>query len=323
MYLVPQSTFHLGTDQLKQMNIAILNMFKQIIKKRKLNINFYFDQLITTQYFNQVFDKSFDKVIFAVGRYGTDLMSMFTNNSSVVQSSNKVDIGIRFQLLSNNTNIAMLDETLYQWKIKYKTSNNMFVRTFCHNPKGYVVTQKVSVLGDTISIVNGHAKKNLKSNNTNFSILVTQQFTQPFKDSVLYGKIISQQANLLAGSSDRVILQTVGDFIKKKRTKKLFRVRPTLSEAKYVLGDLTYALPARTYQAIVQFLNQLSKVIPQILNDDNLIYGVQTKFYGMKMINSNKYSFIGDCSGRSRSIIAASCSGYLLSKKNNIQKLFV
>ena len=288
LYLVPQHTTHLGTDQLRYTNDKILNLFTNIIKDNNLNITFTFNKKITTDQIKTL-QQNYDKVIFAVGRYGTSLLNSFKTQPQYVLTNNKVDIGIRFQLPSNLQNIDMLNQQLYEWKVKYKTDNNMFVRTFCHNPNGFVVVQNVDVLNDKIAIVNGHAKSNIKSKNTNFAILVTQQFTEPFNDSVLYGKIISQQANLLAGSNQKVILQTLGDFIKKKRTKKLFRVLPTLQKQKYILGDLTHVLPARTYQAILQFINKLSIIVPQISNYDNLIYGVQTKFYGMKMKNSQKF----------------------------------
>lgn len=317
MYLVPQSVFHLGTDQLQQVNQKILLQFKQLASRKELKIDFKFDVSIDNNMLqNDIIHENFDIIIFAVGRYGTSLMNTFKSgyidNQKIIESSNTVDIGIRFELSSMHKNIHELDTALYEWKIKYKTKNNMFVRTFCHNPMGYVVTQNVNVLGEQVAIANGHSRKDSKSTNTNFAILVTQKFTEPFDNSVLYGKIISQQANLLAGSNDKVILQTLGDFLNKKRTKHLFRVQPTLSKDKYVLGDLTYALPARTYEAIVEFLLQLGQVIPEILIDDNLLYGIEAKFYSMKMINTKKYKFIGDCSGRSRSIISAACMGYNL-----------
>ena len=316
MQLVQQRTFHLGTDQLKQVNSKILLNFEKKIFG-EYHIKFHFGQKITENDLSWLTEK-YDTVIFAVGRYGTNLINSviktYRGNDNIVQSNNKVDIGVRFELPSSIPSIKRLDEALYEWKIKYKTRNNMIVRTFCHNPKGFVVTQNLDILGQKIAIVNGHSKKSEVSDNTNFAILVTQEFTRPFNDSVLYGKIISQQANLLAGSDERVILQTLGDFMNKKRSKHLFRVKPTLDKSKYVLGDLTYALPAKIYQALIEFITQLSYVIPEVSYPDNLLYGVETKFYGTKMNNTSQYKFIGDCSGRSRSIIAAASTGYLLSK---------
>jgi uncharacterized FAD-dependent dehydrogenase len=127
----------------------------------------------------------------------------------------------------------------------------------------------------------------------------------------LFGKNIAEQSNLLAGSR-RVIVQTLKDFKNKKRSNSFFRVRPTLPEDKYTLGDLTYVLPAKTYEAIIEFLNKLGTVVPEMVYDDNLLYGVEVKFYGPVMKSNRKMHFIGDCSGRSRSIISAGSMGYML-----------
>lgn len=303
LYVVPQYTYHLGTDQLSDMNKKVINNLKSLFGQ---NLNFKFNTLVTD---DQDFT-DYDYVVYAVGRHGTTLLNQFKTDPVYVESNNKVDLGIRLEVPSNLPDVLALDTDLYEWKIRYKTSNNTLVRTFCHNPNGYVTMQNTNVLGDQIQIVNGHSYSDRKSSNTNLAILATHTFTQPFNDSVLYGKIVSQLANLLAGGN-RVILQTLGDFINKKRTKKLFRVLPTLSPDKYTLGDLSFVFPDKTYNSIVQFIDVLSKNVPSVRMSDNLIYGVQTKFYGMKLNNFGKIAFIGDCSGRSRSIIAATCHGYL------------
>ncbi len=312
LYLVPQYTYHMGTDSLHNLNESF---FKNFIKKYKNHVNFHFNEKISKDKMKDI-QKEYDIIIISVGRYGTDLLNYFKSQYGFIQSNDKIDIGIRFQTKSNFKTISKLDEHFHEWKIKYKTNNNLMVRTFCHNPKGYVVTQNLQVLGDNICIVNGHSFKNKKSQNTNFAILVSQKFTQPFNDSMLYGKIISQQANLLAGSDKKIILQTLGDFKRKKRTKKLFRVTPTLSQDDYILGDLTYAMPAKIYEAIIEFFEKIDKVIPYEINySDNLIYGMQTKFYNTKMNDSEKIKFIGDCSGKTRSIISAASMGYMLAQK--------
>lgn len=314
LYLVPQFTKHLGTDQLKDTNHNIIKYFMNIVDENNYDIKFLFETKVCPTDIPKI-QKQYDIVIFAVGRYGTSLLDYFKQKKQYIQSNNKIDIGIRFQIPTYLKDISNLNSIFYEWKIRYKTKNNLFVRTFCHNPDGFVVTQHVDVLNDNITIVNGHAKKNEKSCNTNFAILVTQQFTEPFNDSVLFGKLISQQANLLAGSNSKVILQTLGDFKNKKRTKKVFRVIPTLHKDSYILGDLSYVFPAKTYDAIIQFINKLGQVVPEINNSDNLLYGVQVKFYNMKMKNSQKFYWIGDCSGKSRSIISAASTGYLLVKQ--------
>lgn len=305
LYMVPQYTYHLGTDQLQNMNRSIINSIKA---NKKYKIKFHFNTRLEPQISLQ---DSYDMVIYAVGRRGTTLLKKFESNPEYIESNNKVDLGIRFELPASLHDIAALDKQRYQWKIQYKTSNNLKVRTFCHNPKGFVTMQNVQVLGDKIQIVNGHSFANRHSENTNFAILVSHQFTEPFEDSILYGKIISQLANLLAGR-DKVILQTLGDFIKNKRTKKLFRVHPTLPAQNYILGDLSYVFPTKTYEALVQFLTVLGQRIPSVLYPDNLLYGVQTKFYSTVFKNTDRVKFIGDCGGKSRSIIAATSSGYRL-----------
>lgn len=310
LYVVPQYIKHLGTDQLQDLNVKLIKYFQSNLKVPYIRFNF--NTKVTPD-----FDLSaYDKVIYAVGRRGTTLLNQFKNDERYIQNNTKVDLGVRFQLSSNFPDIKKLDQELYEWKIKYKTSNNMMVRTFCHNPHGFVSMENVDVLGDQIKIVNGHAFKTKSSNNTNFAILVSHTFTQPFNDSVLFGKSISQMANLLAGG-DKVILQTLGDFMDKKRTKKLFRVIPTLDQSKYILGDLSFVFPTKTHTAILEFLNKLGENVPSVLFRDNLIYGVQAKFYNMTMKNTDREIFIGDCSGHSRSIIAATCHGY-----NSIKYLY-
>jgi len=312
MYLLPQKTLHLGTDQLHEVNESMLNYFSRTIGSNGIHLGFHFDENVNVERLMKMTDE-FDLVIVAVGRSGASLINdIITINPELVMSSSKVDIGIRFELPSELETIKKLDTELYEWKVKYITSNGLTVRTFCHNPHGFVVKESFDVLGEKISIVNGHSKKNEKSNNTNLAMLVTQEFTSPFNNSILYGKIVSQQANLLAGSADKVILQTLGDFKNKKRTKRMFRVLPTLPNDQYLLGDLTYALPARTYEALIEFIEKLSIVVPEISNYDNLVYGVETKFYGTKLKNTEKLAFIGDCSGHTRSIVSAACSGYFL-----------
>lgn len=317
MELFRQYTFHLGTDQLVKVNQRILNDFNIQAKKKQISLNFIFNTKIHSV---ADIEHKYDKTILAVGRYGTNLVkqtrSFLLKNhiDDPVISDSKVDLGVRLEVPSRLPDIQLLDNSLYEWKTRYKTSNNLICRTFCHNPHGYIVVQDMNVMGDNITIINGHSKKNSQSDNTNLAILVSHTFTEPFNNSVLFGKNIAQQANSLAGGN-RVILQTVGDFMKMKRTKKLFRVHPTLNGDKYILGDLSYVLPAKTYGAIVQFMKTLSNVVPSIMFDDNLLYGVEVKFYGTKIRNTQKIKFIGDCSGFTRSIISASVSGYLLSKE--------
>lgn len=313
MELARQEVKHLGTQDLRKVNERILTDLKY--SRRDFKINFHWNTKIGIDEINK-WREDGDMVVVAVGRYGTNLVKDISQtNPELVASNNKVDLGVRLELSKNTPMVKELDRRFYEWKVRYKTSNNLHVRTFCHNPSGQVVVENMTMGEDKISIVNGHSSNESTTPNTNFAILVTHSFTEPFNDSVAYGKIIAKQANLLAGDDSKVILQTVGDFMKKKRTKHLFRIKPTLPEDKYVLGDLSYVLPAKTYEAIVEFLEQLSLVVPQVMYNDNLIHGIEVKFYGTKMLDGDNIYFIGDCSGHSRSIIAAASMGYKLAEK--------
>lgn len=327
-----QTTEHMGTDSLVAVNQKILNNFKLIIGREALRIKFYFGhKVVALQSINQESSRTkvitepetemskdntcwYDKVIVAVGRYGSNLINDICQQApELIQSNNKVDLGVRLEVKKIGV-VDDLDKRFYEWKIKYKTQNNLMVRTFCHNPNGYVVTENYDIQGSKITTANGHSRTDAKSDNTNLAILVTHEFTEPFNDSTLFGKNIAEQSNLLAGEG-RVIVQTLKDFKSKKRSNSFFRVRPTLPSNSYTLGDLSYVLPAKTYEAIIEFLGKLGVVVPEIQHDDNLLYGVEVKFYGPVMKNNDKIKFIGDCSGRSRSIIAAGSMGYILANE--------
>jgi uncharacterized protein len=200
---------------------------------------------------------------------------------------------------------------MYEFKIKYKSKTGYMVRTFCNNPSGYVVTENY---GD-FTTVNGHAKIKEKSKNTNFAILTTVQLTEPFNDPIGYGSNIAQMSNMLGGN--RVILQTYSHFVNSRRTKNLYRVLPTLLQEKYILGDINLAYPRRIIESLIDFAENLNKVIPGITHPDNLVYAPEIKFY-TNTLNNREFSnlkFIGDCSGYTRSIIYASAHGYLMAEE--------
>ncbi len=314
MELIEEKVYHVGTEKLKELNQNILKYFKDTIKQYNLNIHFHFNTHIDQNKLNHL-QQEYDIVILAVGRYGMNLINYIIQKYPELQESvNGIDLGLRYEIPSNLPNIKRLDNKFYEWKVRYKAKNDLIVRTFCHNPNGFVIVENVDILDDKIAIVNGHSK-NIKSENTNFAILVTQKFTEPFNNPILYGKILAQQANLLAGGDSKIIMQTLGNFMNRKRTKYLFRVMPTLSKQHYIMGDLSYVLPAKTYEAIKEFIYQLSQIIPEILYEDNLLYGLEIKFYSNVMKDNNKFKFIGDCSGNSRSIITAAGTGFKLVQK--------
>lgn len=302
--------YHLGTDQLKEVLFNIYEDYSSIS-----NIHFHFDcQVNNIEEERKKFKLDgfgvFDKVMIAVGRSGHKLIkTLIKKLPQLIVDSTKVDIGIRFELPDHI--VEDLNREMYEFKIKYKSKTGYMVRTFCNNPSGYVVTENY---GD-FTTVNGHSKLKDKSKNTNFAILTTVQLTEPFNDPIGYGSNIAQMSNILGGK--RVILQTYSHFVNSKRTKNLYRVEPTLPESKYILGDINLAYPRRIIESIIDFVENLDKVVPGVAHPDNLVYAPEIKFYSNKVSNEvfENLMFIGDCSGYTRSIIYATAHGYLMAEK--------
>ncbi|MBN1339886.1 MAG: hypothetical protein JXA03_11215, partial [Bacteroidales bacterium] len=127
-----------------------------------------------------------------------------------------------------------------------------------------------------------------------------------------YGSHIARLTNILAG--EKVILQTYSHFVNSRRTKNLYRVKPTLPEDSYILGDINLAYPRRVIESIIDFIGNLNEVVPGISHPDNLVYAPEIKFYS-NVLDNDRYhhlKFIGDCSGHTRSIIYATAHGHIM-----------
>ncbi len=306
--------WHIGTDELKN---VVTNIYQELNSYD--NINFHFNSQVEEINLDQEPEitlsngskEKFDKIVVGVGRTGHRLVkSIINNHPELIMENTKVDLGVRFEL--PNHIVENLNKEMYEFKVQLRTASGYSVRTFCNNPSGYVVTEKY----EDFMTVNGHAKLNEKSSNTNFAILVTHSFTEPFNDPIGYGSYIAKLSNILAGG-DKVILQTFGDFARTKRTKHLGRVKATLPENEYILGDLNLVFPGKTCQALTEFITTLDKVVPGIAYSDNLMYGTECKFYSNKVSNdyNSKILFMGDCSGWTRSITYATAHGVMLARK--------
>lgn len=308
--------WHIGTDELKN---VITNIYNDLNSYD--NITFHFNSQVDSV--NLVDNPqiclsngtklNYERIVLGVGRTGHKLIkSIINNHPEFIMENTKVDLGVRFEL--PNHIVEDLNKEMYEFKVQLRTASGYSVRTFCNNPSGYVVTEEYE---DFIT-VNGHAKLKEKSTNTNFAILVTHSFTEPFNDPIGYGSYIAKLSNILAGG-DKVILQTFGDFARTKRTKHLGRVTPTLPSNKYILGDLNLVFPGKTCQALLEFIETLNTVVPGVAYKDNLLYGTECKFYSNKVTNKDngKILFMGDCSGWTRSITYATAHGVILA--NNIE----
>ena len=257
-------------------------------------------------------------VVLGVGREGSKWLSDIFDKYQVPMSQTQVDIGVRVEC--PNMVMEEINKNLYEGKFVYKTSVGSTVRTFCSNPGGHVVMENY----EGVINVNGHSYNDSKllSNNTNFALLVTHRFEEPFKKPNEYALKVSSLANQLACGS--VIVQKYGDIkLGRRSTPKRIGegfVRPTLKEA--VPGDLALALPYKTMRSIIEMIEVLDKITPGIATEHTLLYGVEAKYYSAhpKMDNKLEVSGIsnlyaaGDGAGLTRGLSQASASGVYIAR---------
>ncbi len=254
-------------------------------------------------------------VVAAPGRSGASWMKEQTDSLEIKTQSTSVDIGVRVELPAPI--LKEITDTTYESKlIHYSKTFDERVRTFCMNPYGEVVTEE----NGGIVTVNGHSYANKKSENTNFAILVSSSFTEPFHDPIAYGHYISRLANLLGGG---VMVQRLGDLLAGRRStqERLARslTRPTLKDA--TPGDLSFVFPYRHLLSIIEMLQALDKLAPGVYSRHTLLYGVEVKFYSNRidvspeMETQIKNLFtIGDGAGITRGLLQASASGILAAR---------
>lgn len=255
-----------------------------------------------------------DEIVSAVGREGADWFKDKCMELNIETTPGTVDIGVRVEV--RDEVMQFLNENLYEAKLVYYTPTyDDKVRTFCTNPSGEVATEYYE---GGLAVVNGHAYKSqeYKTNNTNFALLVSKNFTKPFKTPIEYGKHIAQLSNMLCGG--RIMVQTYGDFKRGRRTtdERLCRnnLMPTLKDA--VPGDLSLVFPHRIMTAIAEMIEALDKVTPGIASDETLLYGVEVKFYSNKVVINKDFETsvpglraIGDGAGVTRGLQQASANG--------------
>lgn len=317
--LLDASVRHLGTD----INYIVL---ENLYNEMKDHMDFFFDTPIEKieildngDYRVDTKDNSYDckKCVISVGRSGSKWMETVCNDLNIPTKSNRVDIGVRVELPA--VIFSHLTDELYESKIVYRTEKfEDNVRTFCMNPYGIVVNENTN----GIVTVNGHSYESadLRTENTNFALLVAKHFSEPFKDSNGYGESIARLSNMLGGG---VIVQRFGDLVRGRRSTvsriEEGLVRPTLSATP---GDLSLVLPKRILDGIIEMIYALDKIAPGTANDDTLLYGVEVKFYNMEVdIDEHLESpykglyIIGDGSGVTHSLSHASASGVYVARR--------
>lgn len=264
------------------------------------------------------------EIVFAIGREGADWFSHICREHGIETKVGTVDIGVRVEV--RDEVMDFLNQNLYEAKLVYHTPTfDDKVRTFCTNPSGEVATEYYE---NGLAVVNGHAYKSsdLKTSNTNFALLVSKNFTKPFKTPIEYGKHIAQLSNMLCDG--RILVQTFGDYRRGRRTteERLCRnnIIPTLKDA--VPGDLSLVFPHRIMVDIEEMIFALDKVTPGIASDETLLYGVEVKFYSNKVVVNQEFETnihglraIGDGASVTRGLQQASANG--LSAARSILKV--
>lgn len=250
-------------------------------------------------------------VIAAPGRSGAEWFSAQCRRLGLDLINNQVDIGVRVELPAKV--FEHITDIVYESKFLYRTKQyNDLVRTFCMNPYGHVVSENV----DGIITVNGHSYTDpaLRSENTNFALLVSNRFTKPFNEPYQYGKRIASLSNMLGGG---VIVQRFGDLIKGRRTNEHRLSQSfTVPTMKATPGDLSLVLTKRHLDNIIEMINALDKVAPGTANYDTLLYGVEVKFYSSRIGLTSEFETglsnlfaIGDGAGITRGLSQAGASG--------------
>ncbi len=310
---------HLGTEQ----NLMILkSIYEYLLDKIDMKYKTACDDLIIEDGEVKGIYIGGEKilsnyVVIAPGRDGSKWLSSICKKHAIPMTNNQVDVGVRVE--TNDIIMDQINEHLYEGKFIFRTSVGTTVRTFCSNPSGHVVVENHS----GIMLANGHAYKDEKlgSKNTNFALLVSHQFEEPFNRPNEYASEISSLANKLSNGS--IIVQKYGDIKSGRRTtqKRLDEgfVTPTLKEA--VPGDLGLVLPYNTMKSLIEMMEALDHITPGIATEHTLFYGVEAKFYSARPAVNNKFEskvnnlfMIGDGAGITRGLAQAGANGVVVAR---------
>jgi uncharacterized FAD-dependent dehydrogenase len=319
MQLVPMSVRHIGTDR----SPAVLSAMRVELECRGVTV------LTDTAVLRISTDEGrvtgvrladgtligAGAVIAAPGREGADWLAAEAKRLGIGLTNNAVDIGVRVEVPAPM--MERLTDPLYEAKLVYHSKQfGDRVRTFCMNPYGEVTTESYG----GITTVNGHSFSDTRTANTNFAVLVSVMFTEPFDDPITYGEEIAHLANLL---SDGVIVQRLGDLKAGRRSTPARMaqsiVAPTMKGA--VPGDLAFVLPYRHLADILEFLEAFDKLAPGVNGPGTLLYGVEVKFYSSRVAVDSRLQTkvaglyaVGDGAGITRGLLQSSASGIVAAR---------
>ena len=318
LQLLDMHTRHLGTDRNLTIMENLINYLKdkgvEMLSNTKIDYVdrscFKAEQMYSVGFGNYDSVQAHN-VIFAVGRGGSKFFSDFCDNNHIPTTSNAVDIGVRVEM--KDSIWKEFSSQIYEPKILCKTKTfEDKTRMFCFNQGGVVSAEN----NNGVITANGHSYSdpNKKTENCNFAILTSINFTQPFDKPTVYAENISKLANIIGDNN--VIVQRFGDLIRGRRTNdhRLSQnsVKPTL---KATAGDLSLVLPHRILTDIIETLYAFDKVAPGTANDDTLLYGCESKYYSVRPRMGEDFSImpgvyvVGDCSGICRGLSQSGAMG--------------
>ncbi len=260
-----------------------------------------------------------DYLILAPGREGSEWLSQEARRLNLSVRNNPVDLGVRVEV--PRAVMDPLTNDLYEAKLEYNSKSfDDRLRTFCMCPGGEVTMENTGG-NEPIVTANGHSYAGRQTENTNFSILVTTDFSEPFNEPIAYGRYISRLANFLSGG---VMVQRLGDLVTGHRTNNVRLakglVKPTLKSA--TPGDLSLVLPYRHMMGIIEMLSAMNRLMPGISSSHTLLYGVEVKFYSLRLqmnevLETEIHNMfgVGDGAGVSRGLSLASASGVVAARE--------
>lgn len=323
MHLLDAQVRHLGTD----LNYLVLTNLYEYLKD-KVDFHFYetVESLIkegdTYRITSVKSTYCAPYCILSAGRSGSKWVEKVCQDLHLTTKSNKVDIGVRVEL--PHQIFQHITDDVYESKIMYCTEKYQdWVRTFCMNPRGAVVTENTN----GIVTVNGHSYEDplKQTDNTNFALLVNKHLTEPFKDSNEYGESIARLSNMLGG----VLVQRFGDLVRGRRsTQERLDNSFLIPTLKATPGDLSLVMPKRILDDIIEMIYRLDRIAPGTANDETLLYGVEVKFYNVEVELDKRLRaapglyIIGDGSGVTHSLSHASASGVFVARDlvNGLEK---
>ena len=313
LHLLQASCKHLGTEN----NLIVLTNIYEFLKNKaefRFRTPVQHIEKTETGFAMILADERIEcrYLVAGPGRSGAEWFSKECKAMGLKLINNQVDVGVRVELPAKV--FEHITDVVYESKLVYRTKQyGDSVRTFCMNPYGHVVTEAV----EGINTVNGHSYSDpsLRSENTNFALLVSNKFTEPFDEPYRYGKHIASLSNMLSGG---VLVQRFGDLVKGVRTNehrlRQSYVKPTLTAA--VPGDLSLALPKRQLDDNIEMIYALDKIAHGTANYDTLLYGAEVKFYSSRLELSSEletklpgFFAMGDGAGITRGLAQAGASG--------------